>query len=422
MIKLDKVTFHNMSEEVREWCYKAYNVFDMGDVKDARKKSAFLTKTLEELYYNDVVDDTISKIDVNVVVSLLKSRGYVKRMKLLGVPNPKPSPYTREREFTPKIEDLQNEEKYYNLYRKLEGSGEYNRQSLIKWVWLLWKYKIDNALEIRVKKGFRCCKNKTSLFCSLLQYGKEVGVQKFNDYITKQRDKNKIDNMNMTKEEFKAYNKSRSITLETMTLKYGKKYGTMYYNDYTSKQKDNGNTLKYFVEKYGEVKGQLEYERVCDAKRHTFENFKLRYGSDKTKEEFTKYLGGMMPRFSKSSLELIEPLVAKLLKGGLNEDDLFYAESEKLLRDGTNRGRFDLTIESKKVIIEFHGDYWHGNPNKYGADHDIRGVKASEKWQRDEQKRKLAEKQGYDYIVVWEADFKKDKNGVIDGLYNRIMG
>lgn len=74
---------------------------------------------------------------------------------------------------------------------------------------------------------------------------------------------------------------------------------------------------------------------------------------------------------------------------------------------------FDLGLENK--LIEYNGDYWHANPKKYSAKDVIKvtGRIAQDIWQRDAEKVKWAEDQGYEVLTIWESDFKQNRQGVV---------
>lgn len=78
------------------------------------------------------------------------------------------------------------------------------------------------------------------------------------------------------KQTFDDYNKSRAITKENLIKKYGKDIGIQRWNEYLQKQRYT-KTLDYYVEKYGKEKGLTEYKRVCSEKLLTKENFIRKY-------------------------------------------------------------------------------------------------------------------------------------------------
>lgn len=81
---------------------------------------------------------------------------------------------------------------------------------------------------------------------------------------------------------------------------------------------------------------------------------------------------------------------------------------------------FDLYIPKFNLLIEYNGDYWHCNPIKYNKDyfHTKKKKTALEIWKYDSNKLDLAKKNGYTCEVIWEYDYKKNKN-IINNLINK---
>lgn len=75
---------------------------------------------------------------------------------------------------------------------------------------------------------------------------------------------------------------------------------------------------------------------------------------------------------------------------------------------------YDFYIEKLNLIIEYNGDYWHANPKKYKHDDVLKFPrkqfkKASDIWYRDSIKKKLIEEKGYNFVYIWEKDYKEQK-------------
>ncbi len=85
------------------------------------------------------------------------------------------------------------------------------------------------------------------------------------------------------------------------------------------------------------------------------------------------------------------------------------------LSDESNKKQYVYDINIDKKIIEYNGDFWHSNPSKYSSDftNPRTKLKALDKWAIDAAKIKYAESQGYKVLVVWESDFKLNKEKVI---------
>lgn len=95
-------------------------------------------------------------------------------------------------------------------------------------------------------------------------------------------------------------------------------------------------------------------------------------------------------------------------------DDL----SVKTIRLSDNSYLFpDIVIGKTGIIIEFFGDFWHGNPKKY-KETDIvhHGLKAGDIWEADKKRIKKLENEGYKVIIVWEDDYKNRKTDILNSL------
>lgn len=81
-------------------------------------------------------------------------------------------------------------------------------------------------------------------------------------------------------------------------------------------------------------------------------------------------------------------------------------------------------IHKNNKIIEYNGDYWHCNPKKYNKDYFNARIRmtAEEKWKKDEKKIQYAKDNGYDVLIIWEDDYNKDKQKVINDCLEFING
>lgn len=72
-------------------------------------------------------------------------------------------------------------------------------------------------------------------------------------------------------------------------------------------------------------------------------------------------------------------------------------------------------------IIEYYGDYWHANPKKYNNSDIVRNnMKAEEIWHNDYLRIKALENEGYNCIIIWESEWKKNKDDIIIMLSNAL--
>jgi len=81
---------------------------------------------------------------------------------------------------------------------------------------------------------------------------------------------------------------------------------------------------------------------------------------------------------------------------------------------------FDVYVPSLNLLIEYNGDYWHCNPIKYESEYinKKKNKTAKEIWEYDTKKLYLAKENGYDCKVIWETDYNKNKNIILELIKN----
>lgn len=164
---------------------------------------------------------------------------------------------------------------------------------------------------------------------------------------------------------------------------------------------------KYFskeicIEKYGEEDGLKIWQDRQDAWQKTL--------NDKTPEEIARinklklFKGGAV---SKGELHLYESL----------QKHITHCKNQHAIpRDNACYYVYDIVFQNK--IIEYNGDFWHASPKKYKPDDVVKlpnnTTLAKEIWKKDQEKIKFAEDRGYKVLVIWESDFKQNKEEVIN--------
>jgi hypothetical protein len=142
-------------------------------------------------------------------------------------------------------------------------------------------------------------------------------------------------------------------------------------------------TLEKCIDKYGEELGREKWK----ARQ---EKWKAKVFND------VQWIGGGKSRISMDLFEKLE------------ETGALMGSTEKYIRDESVVFKYDFCVKSKLKIIEFNGDYWHCHPNAYSPDfyHIIKKMTAQEIWDYDKKKEDLARSKGYDYLVIWESEYK----------------
>lgn len=134
------------------------------------------------------------------------------------------------------------------------------------------------------------------------------------------------------------------------------------------------NGLNFYIKKYGENIGKEKYNKRIEQWLLSPNNKKMSCGR------------------SKISIELFNKI-------GFG----FYGKDEKTLRGKQKTHRVDFLYQKK--VIEFFGDYWHGNPKKYKNDCFIRKTKIQDIWEHDKNKIEDIKNNGYEVLIIWESDY-----------------
>jgi G:T-mismatch repair DNA endonuclease (very short patch repair protein) len=80
-----------------------------------------------------------------------------------------------------------------------------------------------------------------------------------------------------------------------------------------------------------------------------------------------------------------------------------YGNNEKTVRGALKVHRVDFVYGNK--IIEYYGDYWHGNPCVYNKGAMIRKKKIEDVWAHDAKKVQDLTNNGYSVLIIWEKGY-----------------
>tara|TARA_Y100000389_G_C17407920_1_gene489127 strand:+ start:423 stop:1097 length:675 start_codon:yes stop_codon:yes gene_type:complete len=71
--------------------------------------------------------------------------------------------------------------------------------------------------------------------------------------------------------------------------------------------------------------------------------------------------------------------------------------------------------ESKNMILEYHGDYWHGNPKLFNQEdiNPVSKITYRELYEKTLKKQRFCEESGYNYVIIWESDWLRGKKSII---------
>jgi hypothetical protein len=263
---------------------------------------------------------------------------------------------------------------------------------------------------------------KTGVTLTNLQakYGEIEGQRRWDEYRKKQAITNsfeyKKEKYGWTKEQFDEYNSSRAQTLEKMIARHGEEIGTTKWQEYCDRQAYT-NTKNYFVEKYGHEDGTKKYLEI-NKKKSVNNPQILAEKLGVSIDDAIQIIINRQKQFFTSNLEIefIKNIEEKI--GPLDHTSLknpFGKWSETL------KSYVVFDIKHKNCIIEFNGDYWHANPAIYRDTAIIRGKTAIEVRTRDMLKLQTAKYYGFKTLVIWESDYKRNKQETIMEVVKWIL-
>ncbi len=263
-------------------------------------------------------------------------------------------------------------------------------------------------------------KTSVTLENMIAAYGDDEGIRRWNHYREKQAETNtfeyKAKTHGWTKEQFDSYNASRAVTLENLVIRHGEEEGLAIWERYCESQRYT-NTLEYFMRREGDwEKGLDSWLQYNHAKGSSSRADDIASRMGITREEACSIIsqrmssvGVFVSETEKAFIDSVEKMTGWMFPYSFRTNQYCIWSSEI--------GRpffYDACCPQRKKIIEFHGDYWHANPNKYASNYIVskRRMSAKDIWTLDQLKGKAAIDRGMSLLVVWESDYLTDKNCV----------
>lgn len=277
------------------------------------------------------------------------------------------------------------------------------------------------ASEHQKKLGVRKGQSPNSLETCIRLYGLVEGtniyekrVQRMSEFLKKNPIKNRPPVSETTKKKLSEIGKERFRKLKeskigmnieeynTKKSKYDSIYTTGAYDNLKSKMKGVF-SLNWFIDKYGEIEGQRKYhERCAHIKATTFLKQYNKMNKNNTSNISQELFNRIMTVFN-------------------TDDKVYYHTKNHEYSCGTNFN-YDFVVLGINKIIEFNGDKFHANPKIYMAmdtpNPFIPNLTASQIWTYDNDKINAALEKGFKVLVVWESDFRKSPDSVIEQCLN----
>lgn len=278
------------------------------------------------------------------------------------------------------------------------------------------KYGVDNPAKLESTQ------NKMQQTC-LEKYGVEHASQNQN---IQNKSKNTCLEKYGVEYSFQSEN-NKNKSINTCLDKYGVEY--YFQTDEFQEKFKNTNLDRYGVEyPLQSEEKQKKFKQTCLEKYGVENPNQVNYIKEKKKESYlekygvdnyfksVEFLSKEIKEYSKISQELFWKIYEQLPE--YLQKECYFAElnRERFLNYKGQGFMYDFCILSKKLFIEFNGDYWHRNPKFYEATEENLKI-----WKKDEFKKQVAEEQGFQIFYIWENEYNKNKKDVIKYCLNFIL-
>lgn len=266
------------------------------------------------------------------------------------------------------------------------------------------QYAFDIPEDAIYNKKMELCVRNEDTF--IRKYGEVEGKLRWKSYLEKQRVTNtyayKHEKYGMSLDEFVEYNKSRSCTYNNFIRRYGDVEGKMKWEEYRYREAYT-NSLEYYINKYGNAEGLDRWKKLNKSKSTA--------------------------GCSKISQELFDTLSKDIIFSGHN---LFYRDlnREYEVNDIVNKRIYYLDFYDSifNLCIEFNGLKFHPKPGKYKENDMFKNpfmkneVLVKDVWDKEKERISYLENEmGMHVIVVWEDDYKNNKEKTINLIKNKII-
>lgn len=190
------------------------------------------------------------------------------------------------------------------------------------------------------------------------------------------------------------------------------------FNEQVSKNRSYNTQLEYYLNK---GMSEQEAKKALQDRQTTFtlEKCIKKYGEIKGKEIFVERQTHWKKSLQKAFNHSNSPYTQSAISNKMIDELCNYMHIQKpkdelcLINENTIKikSHYFYDFNYKNKIIEFNGDYWHCNPKYWSPDKINKSFNqtAQSIWEKDLNKKQCAEYHGYKVLIVWESDYKENK-------------
>lgn len=206
-----------------------------------------------------------------------------------------------------------------------------------------------------------------------------------------------------------------SQKLKSNPKKYASKYPTKkeYYLE-------RGFTEEEAIEKISKIQSRFSLEKCI-------EKFGIKQGHLIFQDRQIKWQtslkenGNIKGGYSKVSQVLFRDIIESCYEKRELKNVFFWTKNgEFSLRGGKSIFLYDFADLSRKKIIEYNGDQYHANPAIYERNdtphpyHKTHNWTSEKIWFRDKLKTDIAKSSGFDVLIIWDSEYRKNPQQILE--------
>jgi very-short-patch-repair endonuclease len=189
-------------------------------------------------------------------------------------------------------------------------------------------------------------------------------------------------------------------------------YKRKYPNDYNEK----------FLQRINNWKNTLysnkNYTELCKKRGHSINAGISRGLSLEEATNNYKRIVEHLQSIKKNSSNISQKLF-DMLSENLNGETYYNTKNYEYLIEGY---RVDFYNKDKKIVLEFYGDFFHRNPNKYDPLYTSMGYTSVKKWEYDKKREYIIKnsKNVNKLIIIWESEFRNNPQNTVEKILREI--
>jgi hypothetical protein len=196
--------------------------------------------------------------------------------------------------------------------------------------------------------------------------------------------------------------------------------------------------IEYWLERgYSdeEAKVKLKERQTTFSKEVSIEKYGEKEGLRVWLKRQEKWMNNMNSKTDEEKIEINRKKLIGCQYSTISQKlfwDIFNIIGNNRTKFGELEGEFYLINENKKWFaydyvdmirrkcIEFNGDFWHCNPDDFNENdiHRVKNKTAKEIWEIDRNKIDLIKSKGYDVLVIWDSEYRKDPESTLQKCLN----